>query len=60
MDKDDEDARRARAAYLRERIERLRGERNAEPSDEPADAEGPRAFVQRRMREIEAEEQDEG
>ena len=59
LDSGDEKASRARAARLREQIDRLKEERNAEPPEEPPDGESPRAFVERRMREIEAEEQDE-
>jgi hypothetical protein len=51
----EEEAKRARAARLREQIDRLK-ERNAEPPEELPDGESPRSFVERRMREIEAEE----
>jgi len=34
----------------------LKRDRNAETPEEPSDAESPRAFIERRMREIEAEE----
>jgi hypothetical protein len=54
-----EEARQARAARLREQIDRLKDERNAEPPEELPDGESPRSFVERRMREVEAEEQDE-
>jgi hypothetical protein len=59
LDNGDEEANRARAARLREQIDRLKGEPNAETPEEPSEGESPRAFVERRMREIEAEEQDE-
>jgi len=55
----EEEARRARAARLREQIERLKEERTAGPPEEPPDGESPRSFVERRMREIEEEEQGE-
>ena len=55
LDSGEEEARRARAARLREQMDRLK-ERNAEPPEELPDGESPRSFVQRRMREIEADE----
>jgi hypothetical protein len=56
LDSGEEEAKRARAARLREQIDRLKEERNAEPPEELPDGESPRSFVQRRMREIEADE----
>jgi hypothetical protein len=63
MDSDDLDsgeaeASRAKAARLREQIDRLKRDRNGGALEEPADAESPRDFVERRMREIEAKDQD--
>jgi hypothetical protein len=59
LDSGDKEARRARATRLREQIDRLKEERNAEPLEELPDEESPRSFVERRMREIVAAEQDE-
>ena len=56
LDSGEEEARRARAARLHEQIDRLKRDRNAETPEEPSAAESPRAFIERRMREIEAEE----
>jgi hypothetical protein len=57
-DSGEEAARQARAARLREQMDRLK-DRNAEPPEELSDEESPRSFVERRMREIEADEPDE-
>jgi hypothetical protein len=60
LDSGEAEARRAKAARLREQIERLKRDRNRETPEEPSDAESPRDFVERRMQEIEAEDQDDG
>jgi hypothetical protein len=52
------EGRKAKATRLREQIERLKWDRNRKTPEAPADAESPRDFVERRMREIEAEDQD--
>jgi hypothetical protein len=52
---DDDEAREARAERLRERIERLK-EGSSGPAGEP---ESPRAFVERRMRELDGKNQEE-
>jgi hypothetical protein len=60
MDSDEldggEEATAARAARLREQIDRMKRHRNAETPEEHSDAENPRAFIERRMRDMEAEE----
>jgi hypothetical protein len=60
MADEDEEARKARAARLRAEIERLKaGQQPAEPPDQPSAPESPRAYVERRMREIDEDQQEE-
>lgn len=57
LDSDEEETRTARAARLREQIDRLKRDRKVETPEEPSDAESPRDFIERRMREIGEEEE---
>jgi hypothetical protein len=57
MANEDEEARKAQAARLRAQIERLKaGQQPAEPPDQPSAPESPRAYVERRMREIDEDQ----
>jgi hypothetical protein len=59
MANEDEEARKAQAARLRAEIERLKaGQQPAEPPDQPSAPESPRAYVERRMREIDEDQQE--
>jgi hypothetical protein len=57
-DSGEAEERSAKAARLREQIERLKWDRDRETPEEPSAAENPRDFVERRMRELEADDQD--
>jgi hypothetical protein len=59
MSREDSEARKARAARLREQIERLKADQQpAGAPDPPAQPESPRDFVERRMRETDTEQHD--
>jgi hypothetical protein len=55
MATEDEEARKAQADRLRAQIERLKA---GPPPDEPSAPESPRAYVERRMHEIDEEQQE--
>jgi hypothetical protein len=57
MSEEDEEARKARAARLRKQIDLLREKKRSDFPDQPPDPESPREFIERRMREIDSEEQ---
>jgi hypothetical protein len=59
MADEDEEARKARAARLRAQIERLKaGQQPAWPPDQPSAPESPRDYVERRMREVDEDQQE--